>query len=126
MKTEIRHRRLYAFFHSKVLNTLTIFLSVMITLLKSVGMSIPVLSSIGIAFLLMIGYSCWLWFWKPITVTINEWLSNMSSYFAIFMLAAVAVKSDNFMWSTFPMVAGVITMFIAAVKNSDEQFEIPQ
>ena len=98
----------------------------MLPLLKCIGMSIPVLSSIGMAFTLMIVYSFWLWFKKPAVITINEWLSDISGYFVIFMLAAVSVKSDNFLWSTFPLVAAVVTMFISAIKNRDESFEISQ
>lgn len=105
---------------------LSIFIAVMLPLLKCIGMSISVLSSIGMAFILMIGYSCWLWFKKPAVITINEWLSDMSGYFVIFMLAAVAVKSDNFLWATFPLVAAVVTMFISSVKNKDKQFVINQ
>lgn len=48
----------------------------------------------------------------------------MSGYFAIFMLIAVAVKSDNFLWATIPLVAAVATLFISSVNKSDEEFRI--
>ena len=126
MKLNIRHPRLYAFCNSKTLNLLSIFIAVMLPLHKNVGMSIPILSAIGVAFILMVAYSCWLWFWKPNVITINPWLSDMSGYFVIFMLVAVAVKSDNFLWSTFPLVAFVVLLFISAIKGQDQQFNITQ
>lgn len=124
MDIKIRHRRLYAFYNSRVLNALSISIAIMLPLLKYTEIALPVLIAFVLAILLFVAYSCWIWFWKPSVVTINTWLSDLSAYFMFYALVATAIKSNSFLWPTFSLVAGLIVLFVTSLKNRDERFEI--
>ncbi|WP_289742172.1 hypothetical protein [uncultured Duncaniella sp.] len=71
-KGEIRHRRLYAFYESKVLNALMI--TVVTSLLLAAytqSMLMPIICG-AIALTCFIGYSIWLWVKKPQKIVINK------------------------------------------------------
>ena len=124
MINQIRHRRLYAFFHNKAMSTLVIFLSSVLPLLRIVSPNEPFVASIALAFALMLGYSCWFWIAKPAAVIVNRWLANLSSCFAIYMMAVVAMNTDNLLWISFPLVCAVIVIFVASIRKYDEEFVI--
>lgn len=124
MDIKIRYRRLYAFYNSKVLNALSISIAIMLPLLKYTEIAFPVLIAAGFAFLLFVAYSCWIWFWKPSVVTINRWLSELSTFFMLYALIVMAMKSNCFLWSTFSLLAGLIVLFVTNLKNRDECFVI--
>ena len=124
MKQEIRHRRLYAFYQSKVLNTLMI---VTVISLMQIGylqsMVMPVICS-SVSLALFIGYSLWLWVRKPKQITIDTWLSNLSIWFTLYFVVVVAMKDLRPWWYIFPIVAAIILMFINLVRPHDELFDI--
>lgn len=124
MNIKIKHRRLYAFYNSKVLNAMSISVAIMLPLLKYTEIALPVLIAVVLAILLFVAYSCWIWFRKPSVVTINRWLSDLSTYFMFYALVVIAIKSDSFLCPSFSLVAGLIVLFITSLKNRDERFEI--
>lgn len=121
---EIRHRRLHAFYNSKVLNALMI---VVVDGLLLMGcyktLLLPVVCS-GIALLLFIGYSLWLWFAKPGRVVINKTLSGMSGYLFLYFLIVGIPTLENEWWYIAPLIASILMMFVVLVRNDDEVFEI--
>lgn len=124
MKREIRHRRLQAFFKSKVLNSLMIVVIVSLLLMAYTGsMLLPAVCG-TLALLFFIGYSLWLWIKKPKSIIINRWLSDMSGLFTLYFLIISAMKAPNQWWYITPVVLAVVLLFISLLKNHDEKFDI--
>jgi len=122
--SDIKHRRLYAFYRSKVLNALMI---VAIISLLQIGymqsIMMPVVCA-AISLTLFIGYSLWLWIMKPKQIVINNWLSNINSWFTFYFLIIVALKSDNQWWYVFPVICAIGSLFICMIKSNDEVLDI--
>ncbi len=124
MEANIRHRRLYAFYNSKVLNALYI---IGVVSLLQIGylqsLIVPVVCS-SVSFTLFIGYSLWLWIKKPARLVINAWMSNLTFWFTLYFLAVAAMKATALWWYVFPIVAAIILMFINLIRPHDEVFDI--
>lgn len=125
MKEEIRHRRLYAFYHSKVLNALMIVIIVGIFLMGYYkSYLLPVICS-ATGFLLFIGYTAWLWIKKPQKIMINNWLSDISGSFTLYFLIVTALKAENQWWYIFPIVCAVLILFLCMINpKGDKTFII--
>lgn len=128
MGRNIRHPRLHAFYQSKVLNALMIVLIDALLILDWFMMSgydwiLPVICS-AVAFVLFVGYSIWLWVWKPRTIVIDSRLSDMSWYLTLYFLAVVAMKASNRWWYIFPIVCSVVMFIMSLVKPKDERYVI--
>lgn len=124
MEQTIRHRRLHAFYRSKVLNALMIVVIVSLFLMAyTKSMLLPVICG-SLAILFFIGYSLWLWIKKPKSIIINNWLSNLSRSFTIYYLIINAMDAPNQWWYITPIVFAVILLFISLVNNQDEKFDI--
>lgn len=127
MKKEIRHRRLYAFYHSKVLNALMIVLILGLLMTDyNDSFIIPLLCS-ATALLLFIGYSAWLWLKKPQQIVINKWLSNISGWFILYYLCVIAVSTPNQWWFVLPGIGAVVLLFLSMINPaSDHTFAISE
>lgn len=126
MKQEIRHRRLHAFFESKVLSSLTIVLSVSLTMIGYMkSLELPVVCA-SVAFALFVSYSLWFWIKKPQQIVINNMLSNVSGFFTLYFIAIALfpIESVNPWWYCMPAIAAIILMFVSVIKPSDKVFEI--
>ena len=124
MDTKIRHRRLYAFYKSKVLNALMIVIELSLLLIPICQDLLLPVGCASVAFAMFIGYALWIWIRKPARVVINKWLSGIGMCFTLYFLCVVALKSDNQWWYVFAFVCGVVTLFITLVTDKDEVFEI--
>lgn len=127
MKPKIRHRRLYAFFYSKVLNALmiVIILGLLMTDYND-SFIIPLLCS-ATALLLFVGYSAWLWIKKPQQVVINKWLSNISGWFILYFLCVIAVSTPNQWWYIVPGIGAVVLLFLSMINpTTDQKFSIAE
>ena len=124
MKKEIRHRRLHAFYQSKVLNALMIV--IIVNLLLMAYMSSMLLPAIcgSLSLLFYIGYALWLWIKKPRTIIINSWLSNINGWYTLYFLIIAALKSSNPWWYITPAALAVVALFILLITDHDESFEI--
>lgn len=124
MKEEIRHRRLYAFYNSKVLNLL--YMVGIISLMQMVytqHMTVPVLFAAAF-FVLFIGYSLWLWIKKPAQIVINTWISDFSGLFSLYYLAVVAFDATSIWWYVAPIAAFIILILINMFRPQDKIFVI--
>ena len=124
MKPAVRHRRLQAFYQSKVLNALMIV--IMVSLLQGGYMEsliIPV-SCASTAFILFAGYATWLWIKKPRRIVINKWLSGINGKLSLYFLIVAAIDNGAVWWYIFPLIAAILTLFISMVRPRDEVFEI--
>lgn len=124
MKGEIKHRRLYAFYHSKVLNALMIVCVVMLLQIPYLNSFLMPVVCATTALALFISYSLWLWIKKPDRVVLNKWISNLGSWFTIYFLVVVTMNPQSPWWYIFPAVAAICALFISMVKSTDEVFEI--
>lgn len=124
MNQLIRHRRLYAFYNSKVLNAMMITTIVSLMTGNCTGsLLLPVVcASLALAFFL--GYSLWLWIKKPQRIVINTWLSGLDSLYVFYFLIVSAMKAPGPWWYIAPAACAVATLFISLVRNHDEEFEI--
>lgn len=124
MNQTIRHRRLYAFYQSKVLNSLMIV--VFISLIMAAYMNAITLPAVcaALAFILAVGYALWIWIKKPARIVINNLLSTASSIFTFYFIILGFILPDNAWWYCLPAIAAVALMFICMVKPSDEVFDI--
>lgn len=124
MEKKIRHRRLHAFYQSKVLNALMI---VVVVSLLQIGymqsLLMPVVCA-SMALSLFIGYALWLWIKKPRRIVINRWLSTVDGWITLYFLVVVAMKGASPWWYILPALAAILAMFICMVKPQDEVFEI--
>lgn len=120
----IRHRRLHAFYKSKVLNSLMILLIVSLLMSYLTVSDILPTVSISLALILFIGYSLWLWIKKPKVIIINEWLSNFTGLFTLYYLIIINIKDANQWWYIYPIALSIILLFITMVRNDDTSFEI--
>lgn len=124
MKQDIKHRRLHAFFRSKVLNALMIVVIVSLLLMAyTKAMLLPVICG-STAFALFVGYSLWLWIKKPKSIVINNWLSNLNGWFFLYYLIINAMDAPNQWWYITPIVFSVFLLFISLINNQDEIYDI--
>lgn len=124
MNNKIRHRRLYAFYNSKVLNVL--YLLFVISLLQigyMESMLMPLVCS-AVILALFIGYALWLWIRKPKRIIINSWLSDLTIWFSIYFVAVAAMDAASWLWYAFPTVAAIVVCFINMIRPHDEPFDI--
>lgn len=124
MSKEIRHRRLYAFYNSKVLNSLMILIIACLLLMRYYdSILLPgICCVIGLSCFL--GYSLWLWIKKPDSIIINKWRSETNGKFTLYFLIVMAIKNANQWWYIAPIILAVIIFFTTLVINRDEKFEI--
>lgn len=126
MKQEIRHRRLHAFYQSKVLNALMIVVCVSLTMMGYMhSIELPAVCAL-VAFVLFVGYSFWLWFKKPQKIVINGTLSNISGIYTLYFIAIALfpIESVNPWWYCLPAICAIVVMFICMIRPSDKVFEI--
>ena len=124
MKQELRHRRLYAFYQSKVLNALMIVVIISLLLMAyTESMLLPVICG-SLAFLLFIGYSLWLWIKKPKSIIINKQLSDLKSILTLYVLIIFSMDASNQWWYIAPIAFSVVILFNSMVNNRDEKFDI--
>lgn len=122
--TKIRHRRLYAFFESKVLNALMITIVTCIFLMAyTQSMLLPVICS-SIALIGFIGYTLWIWLKKPQRIPINKWLSGINGCFTLYFIIIMPMDAPNKWWYITPICFSVCTLCISLIRNQDEWFEI--
>lgn len=128
MEYPIRHRRLYAFYQSKVLNMLMLILIAGLLLSFAVTPNvIPIICS-SISFLCFFGYSLWLWIKRPTSVIINPLLSNISSCFTLYFLIIHLFKSVPALCYTLPAILSFafLLFFLTPLNKSDKLFAISQ
>lgn len=122
--SEMRHRRLYAFYNSRVLNGLMIVVVDALLLMACYKtMLLPVVCS-SVALLLFIGYALWLWVAKPRQIIINSRLSDVSGYLLLYFLIMSAVRPESEWWYIVPLVGSIVAMFVTLTRSDDEAFEI--
>ncbi len=125
MNQNIRHRRLHAFYRSKVLNALLIVVIVSLFLMNYTGFVLLPLLCSSLAMLFFLGYSLWLWIKKPKYIVINNRLSNISGAFTLYFLIIGSMKALTHWWYITPIVFAVILLFVSLInKQQDEVFEI--
>lgn len=124
MNMEIKHRRLYAFHNSKVLNALEIVLCLSVLMMDYTGFSLLSVVAGALVMALFVGYSLWLWLKKPQRVVIDRWLSNMGSLSVLYFLIVVAIRDASEWWYVAAVVFSILTLFVGMVRSRDELFEI--
>lgn len=80
MVAEIRHKRLYAFYNSKVLNLLVCIAEIILCLMAYCEFMLGFGILMGVVLLMMIAYTAWLWIKKPMQIVIDKWLANVTIY----------------------------------------------
>lgn len=120
MKLKARHRRLDAFYRSKVLNSLlTVFMIGLMLCEYDEGVCPVMLLVTVLALVLFVGYSLWFWIKKPSRVVVKDFISEVSSPMACYVLIVMAISAENFVWYLLPPIAGVVMMFVSMLRNSD-------
>lgn len=78
----------------------------------------------GLALICFLGYSLWLWIKKPSVIVINEWLSNISTYYTFYYLIVVAIDAQNQWWFIVPLALSIVFLFLILAFSNDERFEV--
>ena len=124
MEQKIRHRRLHAFFQSKVLNVLlTIAIICIMIMVYSESLLLP-LSCALLAMALFIAYALWFWIKKPKTIVINDLLSSICSAYVFYYLIVAAFDATNQWFYIIPALLGIPLLFLALTNTRDQSFEI--
>ena len=123
MKQKIRHRRLYAFCKSKVLNALMIIIITYILLMVQLGSLLPTVCC-ATALACFAAYSLWLWIKRPGAIVINDWLAGLDGWFTLYFLIVMPMKSACVWWYVVPAAGSIIALTVALTGRFDEQFEI--
>lgn len=125
MRNEIRHRRLYAFYHCKVLNVLEMLIVASLSSMGLIVSNLIPLTCAGIAFILFLCYSCWLWFRKPDRVVINKYVADITSITALYVLSILTLRPGSKWWYAAPLLCALWALAMLVIKpKSDEIFEI--
>lgn len=124
MKPKVRHPRLYAFYDSKIINSLYIVTIISLLMCGCSASLTPPLACASLSFLFAVGYSVWFWTKKPQTVVTNKWLSSINGLFTLYFLIIVAMKTDNQWWYIFPLLCGVTVLFITMINPKDETVDL--
>lgn len=121
---QIRHRRLYAFYRSKVLNALmTIIIASLLMMAWLQSAMVPVLL-MSLSLACFIGYSLWLWIKKPESITINTTLSFCSSFLTYYFLIVIGMKATGQWWYITPIALAAALLIFSLTGRRDEQFRI--
>lgn len=124
MAYRVRHKRLYAFYNSKVLNSLMIVIVVCLFLMMYTrSMLLPVLCG-SIALACFIGYSLWLWIKKPRSIVINTWLSEVDGLLTLYFLVVVTMRDVGQWWTLIPIALSVVLFFVTLIQNKDQNFDM--
>ncbi|MDE6303814.1 MAG: hypothetical protein K2M01_03215 [Paramuribaculum sp.] len=124
MNYKIKHRRLHAFFYSKVLNSLMFIIALSLIMASYNYMFVLSVVCALVALLLFIGYSLWLWIGKPDSVVINHRLSDLSGLYMLYCLLIITLKANNQLWYIIPLCCAIILMFLLQLRPSDQTFVI--
>lgn len=124
MELKIRHRRLHAFYTSKVLNAIMIVIVASLFLMAYMDSLLLPLICASLAFSFFIGYSLWLWLCKPKKIVVNTCLSDISSCMTIYYLFVTGLNATGQWWYIVPIVISVIVLCISFTAYKDESFEI--
>ena len=124
MNSEIKHRRLHAFFYSKVLNSLMFIIALSLIMASYNYMFVLSVVCALVALLLFIGYSLWLWIGKPDSVVVNHRLSDLSGLYMLYCLLIITLKASNQLWYIIPLSCAIILMFLLQLRPSDQTFVI--
>ncbi len=126
MENNIRHRRLYAFFNSTLLNSMETTAIISLMLMGYCNDILMPSICASLSFVIFIGYSLWFWIKKPRTEMINTWLSNISSLYVLYFLIVVATKTESQIWYAIPAARGIITLFITLIWRKSILFFISE
>lgn len=75
---------MYAFFRSKVLNSLMILMIVCLFMMTYTGFMLMPSVCGSLALLLFASYAIWFWVRKPESIVINSWISDMNGWFTLY------------------------------------------
>lgn len=124
MEQPVRHRRLYAFYQSKVLNAMMMTVVACLMAIPATDtLRLPVIAA-STALLLFIAYSLWLWLARPSAIVINRRLSDINGIYTLYFIAVVAIEPAGHLWYTVPAASAVVVLFAMLVRPSDETFRI--
>lgn len=124
MEQTIRHRRLYAFFQSKVLNGLMILIVVCLLMATDRELALFPLACGALALILFAGYSLWVWIRKPATLVINNPLSTLSSLYTLYFLIVRSIDLAGEWWSLAPTLLSIPVLMVALCGYGDKEFAI--
>lgn len=121
---EIRHRRLYAFSNSKIINSLMLLLELWILIMPLFkDIVFPVVCG-GLCLLVILGYSLRLWIMKPPRVIINPWLSDLRGTYTVYFLIVIAIKDASIWWYLLAGVGVIFIFVVSLIHPQDKEFEI--
>lgn len=116
----IRHKKLYAFFNSKLINSLLIIMEMFLILMYCfTDVKLPIICSLT-CLILIIGYSISLALGKVKKVVVNKYLSELSSLYTLYFLIVVAIKSPSVWWSLFAAVSLILIFFVSMIAAPDK------
>lgn len=121
----IRHRRLYAFYNSRVLNLLMILIIASLMLADATPMSVFPLMCTAVLFLLFVGYSLWLWIKKPRHIVIDARLSDFSGLLVVYFIIGPAFPDGVMPWWNFGgLLVAFLFLLISFVWPKAQTFDI--
>ena len=124
MGLEVRHKRLYAFYNSLVLNVLMCIEVILLCVIGYSRMMVVPGGFAGILLLVMLGYSAWLWIKKPREIVIDKWLADVSAYSTILFLIVLAIDPDDRWWYLVSAACTFIILITALIRKRSQKFSI--
>ncbi|MDE6384468.1 MAG: hypothetical protein K2K79_09010 [Paramuribaculum sp.] len=124
MEQEIRHRRLHAFYQSKVLNGLMVFIVVCLLMSMAYDFALFPLICGGVGLLLFVGYSLRLWICKPQAIVTNNLVSNINGLYTLYYLVIIAFDTVYRWWYLVPALLSIGVLMVCLCGYKDTRFTI--
>lgn len=116
----IRNKRFFAFFNSKLITSLLLIMEMFLILMYCFAdVKLPIICSFT-CLILIIVYSILIAVGKVKKVTLNKYLSELSSLYTLYFLIVVSLNSRNIWWSIFAAVSLILIFFISNIATPDK------
>ena len=123
---KIRHRRLYAFFESKVLNVLMLIVEIcLMAMACTQSMLLPTICGTA-ALMSFLGYAIWFWVRKPQQIIIDKCLSGINGWFTLYFLIVMAMDAPNRWWYIMPISIAICVVIVCLLRKQGKCFDITE
>lgn len=116
MLPSIFHPRLYTFYKSSVLNLASIGTALSLLLMDYTRFNIIAVLSGALFFAILIAYALWFWLGKSKKIPTSKFLSDISSYYALYTLIVLLISPSSNLWLAIAVIAAIVALMFFIIK----------